>query len=55
MAFHSYDVGVLGCLFQVGLKVGVSYGNAGIGGNPGSWTGLIDTGASNTAISEDLT
>jgi hypothetical protein len=52
MAFHSYDVGELGCLIQVGLKVGVSYANAGKGGRPGSWTGLIDTGASNTAISD---
>jgi predicted aspartyl protease len=52
MAFHSYDVGSLGCLIQVGLKVGGFYANAGKGGSPGSWTGLIDTGASKTAISD---
>jgi predicted aspartyl protease len=51
MAFHSYDVGELGCLLQVGLKVGASYARVGKGGRPSSWTALVDTGATKTAIS----
>jgi predicted aspartyl protease len=51
MAFHSYDVGKLGCLLQVGFKVGRTYARAGKGGPPSSWTALIDTGASMTSIS----
>ncbi len=51
MAFHSYDVGDLGCLLQVGLRVGASYARAGKGGPPSSWTALVDTGATRTAIS----
>jgi hypothetical protein len=51
MAFDAYDVSDLGCLLQVGLRVGVSYAMAGKGGPPSSWTALIDTGAMITAIS----
>jgi predicted aspartyl protease len=51
MAFHSYDVSDLGCLVQIGLRVGTSYAKAGKGGPPSSWTALVDTGAMKTAIS----
>jgi predicted aspartyl protease len=51
MAFHSYDIVQLGCLLQVGFKVGRNYARAGKGGPPSSWTALIDTGASVTSIS----
>ena len=51
MAFHSYDVGDLGCLLQVGLRVGASYARVGKGGPPSSWIALVDTGATRTAIS----
>ena len=51
MAIHSYDVGDLGCLLQVGLRVGHAYARVGRGGPPSSWTALIDTGATKTVIS----
>ena len=51
MAFHSYDVSDFGCLLQVGLRVGASHARAGKGGRPSSWTALVDTGATRTAIS----
>ena len=44
-------VGPLGPLIQVGVNVGASQAGRGLGGAPQSVTGLIDTGASRTAIS----
>jgi hypothetical protein len=41
----------LGPLIQVGLNVGATQAGLGLGGPPLSRTGLIDTGASRTAIS----
>ena len=48
---HRIDVGPLGALIQVGLNVGTTQAQLGLGGPPQSRTGLIDTGASRTAIS----
>ena len=49
---HRITVGPLGPLIQVGLNVGAVQARSGLGGPPLSRTGLIDTGASRTAISE---
>ena len=51
MALHSYDVGVVGCLLQAGLRVGTAYARSGRGGRLSTWTALVDTGAMRTAIS----
>jgi predicted aspartyl protease len=51
MAFRVLDVEPLGPLIQVGVRVGATFVGAGLGGAPRSYTGLIDTGASATAIS----
>jgi hypothetical protein len=51
MRSHRITVGPLGPLVQVGLNVGASRARLGIGGPPLSRTGLIDTGASRTTIS----
>jgi len=48
---HRIDVGPLGALIQVGLNVGLTQARQGLGGAPVSRTGLIDMGASRTAIS----
>lgn len=48
---HRIAVGPLGPLIQVGLNVGAPQSASGLGGPPLSRTGLIDTGASRTAIS----
>ena len=47
---HRIDVGPLGALIQVGLNVGTKQARLGLGGPPQSRTGLIDMGASRTAI-----
>jgi hypothetical protein len=49
---HRITVGPLGPLFQVGLNVGANQAASGKGGPPLSRTGLIDTGATQTAISD---
>jgi hypothetical protein len=49
---HRITVGPLGPLIQVGLEVGATQARLGFGGPPLSRTGLIDTGASRTAISD---
>jgi predicted aspartyl protease len=51
MALHVIDIGPPGPLIQVGVRVGAAWENAGRGGAPRSYTALIDTGASITAIS----
>lgn len=51
MAFQVLDVEPLGPLVQVGVQVGAVFAAAGLGGAPRSYTALIDTGASLTAIS----
>lgn len=51
---HRIDVGPLGALIQVGLNVGASQASRGLGGPPQSRTGLIDMGASRTAISHGV-
>jgi hypothetical protein len=48
---HRITVGPLGALIQVGLNVGVTQALSGQGGPPLSRNGLIDTGATQTAIS----
>lgn len=50
MAFLILDVDPLGPLIQVGVRVGAAYTGAGLGGAPQTYTALIDTGASSTAI-----
>jgi hypothetical protein len=52
MRSHRITVGPLGPLIQVGLNVGADQAAAGLGGPPLSRTGLIDTGATRTAISK---
>lgn len=49
---HRISVGPLGPVIQVGLNVGIAQANDGTGGPPLSRAGLIDTGATFTAISE---
>jgi predicted aspartyl protease len=51
MAFFVLDVGPTGPLIQVGVSVGAKSAQAGLGGAPRSYTALIDTGASGSAIS----
>ncbi len=48
---HRITVGTLGPIIQVGLNVGATQAGLGLGGSPLSKTGLIDTGATRTAIS----
>ncbi len=48
---HRIDVGPLGPLIGVGLNVGATQARLGLGEPPQSSVGLIDTGASRTAIS----
>jgi hypothetical protein len=49
---HRITVGPLGPIIQVGLNVGATQAGLGLGGSPLSKTGLIDTGATRTAISD---
>ncbi len=49
---HQITVGQLGPIIQVGLNVGGTQARLGLGGAPLSKIGLIDTGASRTAISD---
>jgi hypothetical protein len=49
---HRITVGPVGPLIEVGLNVGATQARLGLGGPPQSRTGLIDTGASRTAISD---
>jgi hypothetical protein len=51
---HRITVGPLGALIQVGLTVGSTQAHLGLGGPPLSRTGLIDMGASRTAISRGV-
>ena len=51
MALHVIDFGSLGALIHVGIRVGADYEAAGLGGAPRSYSALIDTGASVSAIS----
>jgi hypothetical protein len=50
MAFRVLDVDPLGPLIQVGVRVGAFFAAAGYGSAPRTYTALIDTGASSTAI-----
>jgi hypothetical protein len=54
MALHVIDMGPLGPLIQVGVRAGAASEAAGLGGAPRSYIALIDTGASNTAISSKV-
>ena len=47
---HRIKVGPFGPLIQVGLNVGATQAARGLGGPPQSRIGLIDTGATRTAI-----
>jgi hypothetical protein len=49
---HRITVGPLGPLIEVGLNVGANQAASGFGGPPLSRTGLIDTRATRTAISD---
>ena len=49
---HRITVGTLGPIIQVGLNVGATQARLGFGGSPLSKNGLIDTGATRTAISD---
>ncbi len=49
---HRITVGPLGPIIQVGLNVGATQAGLGFGGSPLSKNGLIDTGATRTAISD---
>jgi hypothetical protein len=51
MPIHVIDMGLVGPLIGIGLSVGRIQAAAGRGGPPGTFNGLIDTGASTTAIS----
>lgn len=51
MALHVVDIGPPGPLIQVGIRVGARFEAAGRGGAPHSYTALVDTGASRSAIS----
>jgi predicted aspartyl protease len=51
---HRIQVGQLGPVIEVGLSVGTIQAMAGIGGQPLSRPGLIDTGATGTAISNAM-
>jgi hypothetical protein len=51
MALHVVDIGPPGPLIQVGIRVGATFEAAGRGGAPRSYTALVDTGASSSAIS----
>jgi predicted aspartyl protease len=51
MPLHVVDIGPPGPLIQVGIRVGARFDVAGRGGAPHSYTALIDTGASRSAIS----
>jgi hypothetical protein len=48
---HRITVGPLGPLIRVGLNVGATQAGLGLGGPPLSENGLMDTGATRTAIS----
>ena len=54
MAEHTTAIGPLGPLINVGIAVGIPYAMLGLGGPPGSYTALVDTGASLTAISPSV-
>jgi len=51
---HRITVGQHGPIIQVGLNVGTTQAGLGLGGAPLSSNGLIDTGASRTAISNTV-
>jgi len=51
MALHVIDIGPPGPLIQVGVRVGATWESLGRGGAPRSYTALIDTGASSSAVS----
>ena len=51
---HRISVGPLGPIIQVGLSVGMVQARSGLGGAPLSKIGLIDTGATRTAISHGI-
>lgn len=51
MALHVIDIGPPGPLIQVGIRASAVFEAAGRGGAPHSYTALIDTGASASAIS----
>jgi predicted aspartyl protease len=54
MALRVLDVDPLGPLIQVGVRVGTAFAAAGLGRAPHSYSALIDTGASSTAISPQV-
>jgi len=54
MALHVIDMGPPGPLIQVGARVGGEFDASGRGGAPRSYSALIDTGASTTAISRKV-
>lgn len=54
MRSHRIHVSSLGPIIQVGLGVGTAQAKAGIGGPPLSIAGIIDTGATTTAISNGV-
>jgi hypothetical protein len=54
MAVHVLDIGPLGSLIQVGLRVGAAFEAAGLGNAPRSCPALIDTGATTTAIDPNV-
>jgi len=51
MPLYVVDIGPAGPLIQVGVRVGAAFEAIGRGGAPHSYTALIDTGASRSAIS----
>lgn len=51
MPNYTGDVGPLGPLFSVGFWVSAGYASRSYGGQPASYTALIDTGASMSAVS----
>jgi hypothetical protein len=54
MAIHVIDLGQPGPLIQVGIRAGASFEASGRGGAPRSYSALIDTGASSSAISHKV-
>jgi hypothetical protein len=48
---HRIQVGSTGPIIQVGLSIGMAQAQGGIGGPPLTKIGLVDTGATSTAIS----
>jgi hypothetical protein len=54
MPLRVFDVGPAGALIQVGIRVGKAFAAVGLGGAPRSYVGLIDIGASRTAISPQV-